>query len=398
MPIILDLPSGREVSKENINEMMTILATDFINHQIIASLSLNGKIELMKERLNSIMNFKKKSVFIRCAALMLTLFFMCGFAVTGTNAGGKAAGSYTNYPSSIDTNEKTMNQQKQQNASVPSPIIAPNLTLVEKEYTEAEIDSMNISGVVVEALSENVSIIRRGDRLRVEYYTHNLNDYTLQNELDDSGSFSELTLRRISTETSETTARIVIITIPENINFKTIGVNTTSGNIHFENCVGENGVVDTLSGQVLINGGSFTEFFSIKTNSSTALISGTILPVRGVNFTSAEFHTENGIIMFQPAGSVWDHRYRLKTGEIAQIFVNGKQYLGGGGNINNFSRSQINVEVSNSGTLIVQDFSMGKLSIETSPHQILKRSLTNKTIPRLGYMTMTDYYLKVCEN
>jgi hypothetical protein len=31
----LDSPNGREVSKENINEMMTILAQDFSNHQII---------------------------------------------------------------------------------------------------------------------------------------------------------------------------------------------------------------------------------------------------------------------------------------------------------------------------------------------------------------------------
>lgn len=35
LPIILDSPSGREVSMENVNEMMTILAEDFTDHQII---------------------------------------------------------------------------------------------------------------------------------------------------------------------------------------------------------------------------------------------------------------------------------------------------------------------------------------------------------------------------
>lgn len=35
LPIILDSPSGREVSLENINEMMDILAEDFTEHQII---------------------------------------------------------------------------------------------------------------------------------------------------------------------------------------------------------------------------------------------------------------------------------------------------------------------------------------------------------------------------
>lgn len=35
LPIILDSPSGREVSMENVNEMMAILAEDFADHQII---------------------------------------------------------------------------------------------------------------------------------------------------------------------------------------------------------------------------------------------------------------------------------------------------------------------------------------------------------------------------
>lgn len=29
---------------------------------------------------------------------------------------------------------------------------------------------------------------------------------------------------------------------------------------------------------------------------------------------------------------------------------------------------------------------------------MLNSVLTNKTIASLGYMTMTDYYLKICEN
>ncbi len=35
LPIILDSPSGREVSMENVHEMMTILAEDFTDHQIV---------------------------------------------------------------------------------------------------------------------------------------------------------------------------------------------------------------------------------------------------------------------------------------------------------------------------------------------------------------------------
>jgi hypothetical protein len=42
LPIILDSPNGREVSIENINEMMAILAEDFTDHQIIIASIYNN--------------------------------------------------------------------------------------------------------------------------------------------------------------------------------------------------------------------------------------------------------------------------------------------------------------------------------------------------------------------
>lgn len=42
LPIILDSPSGREVSLENINEMMAILAENFTDHQIIIASIYNS--------------------------------------------------------------------------------------------------------------------------------------------------------------------------------------------------------------------------------------------------------------------------------------------------------------------------------------------------------------------
>lgn len=42
LPIILDSPSGREVSMENINEMMAILAENFTDHQIIIASIYNS--------------------------------------------------------------------------------------------------------------------------------------------------------------------------------------------------------------------------------------------------------------------------------------------------------------------------------------------------------------------
>lgn len=86
--------------------------------------------------------------------------------------------------------------------------------------------------------------------------------------------------------------------------------------------------------------------------------------------------------MFQPANSVWDYRYRLDTGENAKIFINGKQYQGGGGNINNFSKSQISVEIPNDGSFIVQDLNLGKLSITDTAKQL--NQSTSKQFKSVG--------------
>ncbi len=52
-------------------------------HQPLASLALNEGKALIKERLDSIMKFKKKSTLAKCSTLILTFAFLCGFAVTG---------------------------------------------------------------------------------------------------------------------------------------------------------------------------------------------------------------------------------------------------------------------------------------------------------------------------
>lgn len=324
----------------------------------LASVTLNESKELLKERLEAIMIFKKGTRLTAITSIAL-VFIIC-FGATMTGAYTKAL------PANIK--ETVTNQPKQQN-----PLASPqsNLTLVKKEYTIDELTALDISGVIVEAFSENVTIARGGNTLKLEYYTNNQNEYTLQREDDGGKTRWNLCLMRVNPPNIGETARSVTITIPYDVNLKTIKVVTDSGDINLEECTASMFMlVETQSGNVLINNGYAEEFFAVETKSGTALISGTTLPARGVEYASAKFYTENGTIMFQPANSVWDYRYRLDTGENAKIFVNGKQYQGGGGNINNFSRSQISVEIPNDGSFIVQDLNLGKLSITDTAKQL----------------------------
>ena len=52
----------------------------------LASLALNESKELLKERLDSIMNFKKKTKWGIVISLLLTVVFICGFAFSGAYA------------------------------------------------------------------------------------------------------------------------------------------------------------------------------------------------------------------------------------------------------------------------------------------------------------------------
>ncbi len=67
------------------NTLLNALAMGNYN-QSLASLALNEGKVFIKERLDFIMNFKKKSTLARVAMLLLTFAFLCGFSVTGTYA------------------------------------------------------------------------------------------------------------------------------------------------------------------------------------------------------------------------------------------------------------------------------------------------------------------------
>lgn len=342
----------------------------------LASVTLNESKSLLKERLDAIMKFKKTTR-LAAATSVILVFALC--------FGATAAGAYTKaLPTNIK--ESTGNQLQRQDTPVSSPAADRNLALVKKEYALTELNSQDISGVIVDTSADDVSVIRGGDTLKFEYYTSGQNEYSLEREADGGNTRWNLCLMRMDTPSIEEYERSVTITIPYNVNFKTLIVKTKSGNITLEECTAsmflltetvsgniqvnhclaeDSFIAESQSGNVLINGGSVKGFFEVNTQSGKALISETALPVRGTDYGSAKFSTDYGTIMFQPEGSAWDYRYRLNTGEEAQIFVNGKQYKGGGGNINNFSHSQIDVEITNGGSLIVQDLSMGKLSLDT---------------------------------
>lgn len=329
--------------------LLSAMVTGGTYKSSIASVTLHESKELLKERLDAIMKFKKKNRLTAAASLVLALILCFGASVTG---------AYAAIPLSISkVNDSGRNSSKQPGTS-EKPKRVGNLSLVEKEYTMDELKTLDISGVAVEALSEDVSVVRGGDTLKLEYYTANKKDYTLKRENDGGKTRWNLCLKRMSASTKKD-VRSVTITIPDDLLLKTIKVTSGSGNISFKDCTTDLLLAaESKTGSISINGGSPSGWFIVNTESGNALISDVTLPESKYD---ASFETKSGTISLQPKDGVNKYHFILDTGEAAQITVNGKKYRGGDFEINPKASKNIYFDSVN-GALIAQDLSKGKLT------------------------------------
>ena len=70
--------------------LMSSLKTPGSCGNTMASLAMGKNAYLVKERLDLLMNYKKKSGIAKCLTILLTIFLLCGFSLTGAYAAGKS--------------------------------------------------------------------------------------------------------------------------------------------------------------------------------------------------------------------------------------------------------------------------------------------------------------------
>lgn len=83
------------------------------------------------------------------------------------------------------------------------------------------------------------------------------------------GEISEIKMQRTTSVIPNETKRTIFITIPKDINFRVISVDTASGNINIENCYSEFINVTTETGNLLIAGVFEPKNIFIETKSGT---------------------------------------------------------------------------------------------------------------------------------
>lgn len=263
----------------------------------LASVTLGESRERLKERLDAIISFRKKSKFVRLATAVLTIAVCFGSA-----AAGVYAAPLLDYKEILSA----------------KPVTIGSLTLNKKEYTMEELKTMGSLKLYITTYSDDISVVRGGDTLKFEYYALTPEEYVFNNIKDYPWNLSVF---RSPSDVGD--GRSMTITIPQQIQFDTLQINTTSGNISLTDCTAETIMAYTQNGQIHIRGGYTSEYLNINTQTGDVVISETVLPDSQKNASCySAFNTVSGTIIFQPPDSAEHYYLVVDYGEAAEIFIN----------------------------------------------------------------------------
>lgn len=221
----------------------------------VASVTLGESRHKLEERLDAIRNFRKPPKFIAFITTVLTIAICFG---------GATAGAYDLPLSESGADSKA------------KPLTLGPFALTTKEYTMEELKALDISGFNINLYSDEISVIKGGDTLKFEYYALNPEEYTFKTPTD---TFGRTWLTVMRPPSSADNRRSMTVTIPELYPLE-ISVITTSGNISLSDCTASSITATTQNGEIVVQGGSATEHFSLKTVTGDALISKIAMPDR----------------------------------------------------------------------------------------------------------------------
>ncbi|HBG5344289.1 TPA: hypothetical protein KQG29_001656 [Clostridioides difficile] len=169
----------------------------------LASVTLyEGKI-LLKERLDAIMTFKKKSGLVKCATILLTILLLCGFSFIGVYA--------ANFK--VDTN----NQFHSINSST---------TILNNEHEITTID--------VQATVGNLTVVY-GDKSQIEIGPKLINHASFS---FDNGTLiyrDDFGKNNVSFDDTNGEEYNITITIPNDLQLKTLSVDVGIGSVDLQN-------------------------------------------------------------------------------------------------------------------------------------------------------------------
>lgn len=269
----------------------------------LASVTLTESKELLKERLDAIMIFKKKSLLTVLVSILLTFAF--GF-------GASAVGAYAVSPSA----SHTTSQQGQQATE-------PYSTGTEKSKTEPV-------SYVIECVSEKIIVKQGGTDFKIEVDPANQDNYTIRDNRNVPmgeryyryNKWDIVFSRNHEIPQSDIFSSTVTLTIPETLKEQELCLVTSSGNIQIENLKNVNLQIESKAGSISIENTNATDILaqSEKGNIHLSQITST-----GDIVT----HSDYGTVTVELDNSDRQYSVKISTEPKADITINGQSYSGG---------------------------------------------------------------------
>lgn len=333
----MEMSCDEAVLRKSVEDIRQTYSTSLVNlyaqkPRLLSPLAFGeGSFKSMKARVKNVLNFKKtpRWAIVLCSCVLV--LFMAGFT---TNPPRSL--TVDNYVNADTTNQPlTPVTQLQQHTD-------SGLTLVEKEYTIAELETKNIRGIVVTGLtddgqkttgvlSENIIIRSGGETLKLQYYQISDNEYIIDDTITDGGGTrGNILIGRTKSSLPNEPERTIIVTIPNNTDIITLNVYTGNGDVSIENRGASLLSVRTESGNIKINNCIVPHSLTLLTASGNIDVTNlsTDKPDYPYAF-EANITSDSGKVLFQPKDSVNNYHFIFATKASNKISVNGKNYNGG---------------------------------------------------------------------
>lgn len=210
----------------------TLISTMQINNNysnFIASITLNEDKDLLKERLNSIIKFKKRTKLSTIISFALTFILCFATAMTAVQANVFNISNKINSKRLADAVSYTM-QDSEKIAMVETQV---NTTNVQEMMT---LEFGEVPRVGVSVLSENIIVSCGGDTLKVMFDKQYKDNYIIDDYIHSTSNLREVCIERKDAENPQTEIlQTIYITVPENTTWQMSSFETTSGNISVSN-------------------------------------------------------------------------------------------------------------------------------------------------------------------
>lgn len=324
--------------------------------EVIGSVTLSENKELLKERLQAIMSFKKKTRLVKVISIVL-IFVLC--------FGSTVSGAYVTSP--------TANLKKKQSA----------ISLDTKTMN----GKLQPTDFAIECTSEKIIVKQGGTKFKVEVDSKSEDSYTIRNNTNIPykeryyrfNKWDIIVEKEKNLTPSAVLSSAITLTIPSNIDEPALYLHTLSGNIYVEGLEHVKLAAESRSGNISVKDTAAKYI-------SAASYDGNINLTDVTSTDNIEVYSAKGLVTAKLGISSSQYAIKIDTESDADITINKQHYNGGTYTIGD-NKKQIFTLKGLSNTFQVSNISFSK-NKET---KVLKKNKHKQQTQEESYWTEKEF-------